>query len=77
MLADGRALIDGIAMGSGAFPATRKAERLTIRAKLSRRAWRTLRRMRRIRVRVTVVLDGKTFAGRFVLQVPKRKPVKR
>ena len=60
-----------IALGATAFPSTRKAERLTVRAKLSKRAWRTLRRMRKIRVRVTVVLDGHTFAGQFVLAAPR------
>jgi hypothetical protein len=62
-----------VALGTSAFPSTRKVERLTVRAKLSKRAWRTLRRMRRIRVRVTVVLDGHTFAGQFVLAAPQPK----
>ncbi len=62
-----------VALGTSSFPGTRKLERLTVHTKLSRHAWRTLRRMRRIRVRVTVVLDGHSFAGQFVLAAPRPK----
>ena len=62
-----------ISLGSSVFPSRRALEKLKVRAKLSPKAWRTLQRLRKITVRVTVVLDGHTFAGRFVLALPKRK----
>ncbi len=62
-----------ISLGSGAFPSQRALEKLNVRAKLSTKAWRTLKRLRKISVRVTVMLDGHTFAGRFVLALPQRK----
>ena len=62
-----------ISLGTRAFPKTRKLERITIRAKLSRQAWATLRRLHSIRVRVSVTLDGRTFSTRFTLQQPRPK----
>lgn len=66
-----------IALGAGQFPSARRVERLTVRAKLSLRAWRTLRKVRAIRVRVTVVLDGRVFVSRFTLRAPQPRHARR
>ena len=63
-------------LGRSPFQATATG-RAKVTVKLSRANLRTLTKLKRLQVRLTVTIDGRNFATRFVLKAPKPKPKRR
>ena len=65
-----------LSLGVKGFSATRASDRTTVTLRLTKKARGALKRLRVIRVRVIVTLDGRTFTSRFTLKPAKRPAAK-